>query len=103
MNPCTGVMDQITNETIDVIAELTAEVSPSSKVVSQNCMAADYLWEAQGGVYNLMSHRECCTFILYHEDLRRGYLHKVKEIQQAPGWEEVGSIVLDGFSWNLVE
>lgn len=85
MNPCTGVMDQITNETIDVIAELTAEVSPSPKVVSQNCMADDYLSEDQDGVYKPVSHREWCTFILYHEDLRRGYLHKVKEIQQPPG------------------
>ena len=71
MNPCTGVMDQITNETIDGRAELTAEVSPSPKVVSQNCMADDYLSEDQGGGYKLVSHRECCPFILYHEDLRR--------------------------------
>lgn len=102
MNPCTGVMDQITNQTIDVIGEPTAKVSPSPKVVSQNCMAVDYYLEAEGGVYKLESHRECCTFILYHEDLRRRYLHRVKEIQQAPGSEEMESIFLDGFSRNLV-
>lgn len=92
LNNYTRIVDEIINLTTTDIGLLNEEMAQLKKVVLEHRLTLNYLTAAQGGMCKIFR-TDCCIYISYNEDIIKGHLAKIRELQN-----KARDIAKDG--WN---